>query len=407
MKPQTNIWNLAGMLFLVIVLAMASASLYVHPEKQRDFACFYTADTAFIHGQNPYNTPELQPVVSVEIAPYVYPPYTLYFFRPFTWFDYPTAAKLFLTLKLLAVAGLVYIWHRLLNLDQYYGLFWFLIPLAFSSALIADLRAGNISVFEELLIWAGFYFYIQKKTVLFGIAILLTAMFKLTPVLLLGLLAAKWKKKEMLCGALCVVAFIALLAVSAEAWPQLFMDFLRNVRTLGGERGVYDPSTWALLNDMARWIQIKTDCQLPVIVPLVIYAGIVAVALGVSILLFQRLKPMDSRVADLWRICLLCFAYAIIVPRLKNYSYILLIAPTFFVLTSCKWMNPVLPLGALLAVYSYRNFQFLGTALEPFYRVEGEYYCLILAWMLWGLCCYGALRATKPQTNEIRNASHD
>jgi hypothetical protein len=45
-------------------------------------------------------------------------------------------------------------------------------------------------------------------------------------------------------------------------------------------------------------------------------------------------------------------------------------------------LNAVLPIFALLAISSHRNFQVLGRTLEPFYRFQGEYYCLILAGLL-------------------------
>jgi hypothetical protein len=82
------------------------------------------------------------------------------------------------------------------------------------------------------------------------------------------------------------------------------------------------------------------------------------------------------------------------VPRLKNYSYILFIGPSLYVLASANWVNPVVPLGALLAIFCYQNLQWLGSALQPFYTVQREYWCLLLVWMVWGLCCYSIWHET-------------
>ena len=379
---------------MTAIILIAAASLYIHPVKQRDFLGAYTAISAFNQGHDPYGTTSLPPVEGQEIAPYVYPPYTLYLFRPETWFSLATAARIFLTLKLMAIGGLVYLWHRLFNLNQYHGLFWVLIPLAFSGTLIADIRAGNISTFEELVIWTGFYFYTQRKAAAFGTAIVLAAIFKFTPILLLGLLATKWRKKELFQGAFFGAALIGLIAASAVIWPDLFTSFLKNARGLGGEHGENNPSTWALVSDVALWVKIKTGHALPAIIPQAIYAALALGVTAVSAKIFSQLRSLDEKKADLWRICLVCLWFALVVPRLKNYSYILLIGPSFYVLASAKWVNPVVPLGALLTIFCYQSLQWLGSALQPFYTVQREYWCLLLVWMVWGLCCYSIWRET-------------
>jgi len=379
---------------MIAIILMASSSLFVHPVKQRDFLGIYTVVSAFNQGHDPYGTAALPPVEGEDLAPYVYPPYTLYLFRPITCFNFVTAGRIFLALKLIVAAGLIFLWHRLFNLNQYRGLFWILVPLAFSGTLIADIRAGNISIFEELAIWTGFYLYSQKKTAGFGIAILLAASFKLTPILLLGLLATKWRKKELLQGAIFGAMLICLLAASAVIWPELFASFVKNARSLGSEHGENNPSTWALIGDIAHWLKIKTGHALPSIVPLAAYAAVALGAITVSGKMFLRLRSLEEKKADLWRICLLCLLFALVVPRIKDYSYILLIGPSLYVLASAKWVSPVVPLGALLTIFSYQSLQWLGMALQPFYTVQREYWCLLLAWMAWGLCCYSIWRET-------------
>lgn len=379
---------------MTAIIILASASLYVHPVKQRDFLGIYTAVSAFHQGHDAYGTAALPPVEGQDIAPYTYPPYTLYLFQPVTWFGFATAARVFLTLKLMAVACLVYLWHRLFNLNRYRGLFWILVPLAFSGTLICDIRAGNFSIFEQLVIWTGFYLYTQRKTAGFGIAIVLVAIFKLTPILLLGLLATRWRKKELLQGAIFGAVLVGLVAATMVVWPELFASFLRNARGLGAEHGENNPSLWALIGDVAHWLKMKTSHALPAIVPQVVYLVVALCVTVVSIKMFWRLRSLEEKRADLWRICLLCLLYALVMPRMKDYSYILLVGPSLYVLASCNWVNPVVPLAALLAIFSYQSLQWLGSALQPFYTVQREYYSLLLAWMVWGLCCYSIWRET-------------
>lgn len=387
MKPRMDNWVPGGMLIMIVIIMVATLSLYLHPERQRDFNAAYAAAKALRQGLQPYDITVTAPLMRATPAPYVYPPYTLYLYRPFTWFDFAMAARIYLTLKLIALGGLLYLWHRLIDLNQYRGLLWALVPLAFSGTLLADLRAGNISVFEQLFIWMGFYCYTRGRLVGFGVAIILAALFKFTPILLLGLLAARWRKKELALGAGFGAGFIALIGISAAVWSNLFASFLKSVHGLGGEHGENNPSSWALVSDLANWLQLKTRCPIPVAVPLGIYAVMAVAVLAVSVAMFWRLRSLEAKRTDLWRICLVCFVYALVLPRFKDYSYILLIAPAFFVLCSSKWLNPLLPFSGLLIIYSYRDFQYLGTALEPFYQIFGTYYCLLLASALFALCC--------------------
>jgi hypothetical protein len=395
-----DIGSLAGMLFMAAIIVLACAAVWLHPTRGGDFLGIYDAAWAFDHGQDPYNVSAISPDDNEPVKHFIYPPCTLYLFRPIAWLSFATAARIFLILKLLAIAGLLYVWQQIFGLKEYRGLFYVLVPLAFSAALVADLRAGNISIFEQLVIWTGFYFYTRGKAVTFGIIILLAAIFKLTPILLLGLLAAKWKKKELACGVILGAVFIGLLAANAIIWPEFFAAFIKNARSVVAEHGEVNPSTLALMSDTVHWLQARVHLALPSIIPQAIYALLAAIALIISAAMFWWLRPMESRRGDLWRICLLCFAYAVIVPRFKDYSYVLLIAPAFYLVSSCKWMNPLLPFSGLLLILSYGNVRYLGVALAPFYHVQRAYYCLLLAWMLWGLCCYSIWRETRQTFHE-------
>jgi hypothetical protein len=139
----------------------------------------------------------------------------------------------------------------------------------------------------------------------------------------------------------------------------------------------------------------------PPILPQAAYAAVVAAVLMVSAWLFARLKPMEQRAGDFWRICLVCLVYAIIVPHFKDYSYILLIPPAVHVLTSCRWLPPALPLLGLLMLCTLRNFQALGTALEPLCYLEAEYFCLLLAALLFVLAGCSIWLETRDQKSEL------
>lgn len=399
MTLRTDRWHLAGMCLMLGIFTLGLCSAYLHPEKperQHDFKVCYAAAAAFQQGLNPYDPAVLSGTMREPVVlPFVYPPHVLYVFRPFTWVDFTTAAQIYLTLKLAAAGLLLWIWVRLFDLHRWRGLLWVLAPLAFNGALLVDLRCGNVSVWEQLFIWTGFYLYARGRIAGFGIAIVLAAGFKLVPILLLSLLAARGKKKELAWGALMGGLFIAGLGASAAIRPDLFAGFLDNARRLGAERGMHNPSSWALINDVVRWIGMTTGKNLPVAVTVIFYAAFTSGVLAVSLGIYSRLNAMEEGRRVLWRICLLCLAYALVVPRFKDYSYILLIAPAFYLFSSWTRLNPLLPLCSLLAVSTCGYFRFWGKALEPLYRVQGEYYCLILAGVLWGITCWWICQGTK------------
>ena len=387
---------LPGMLVMAVIFVMGVLSTCLHPLEEADFLGLYMAVVAFKQGLNPYHAAA---VLHLKLYPLLYLPYALYLFYPFTWLGYALAARIFLTLKLMAIVGLLSLWHRLFNLNQYRGLFYAVVPLAFGGGLLWDWRLGNVSIFEQLLIWLGFYFYCKGRNTVFGVAIILAGSLKFVPILLLGLLAARWRKKELWLGALCFVLFLVLVAAGAAAWPDLTGSFWENLHGLRRETGEGNAASWEFINDVTDWLLLKTGGRLPALAPFVIYAVLVGGILAVTGALFWRLRQMEQKRADLWRICLTCLAYALIVPRMKGYSYIILIAPAFFILNSSRWVNPVLPFYGLLVLFTFRSFQFLGPNLEPFYCFQNVYYCLWLACVLFALCCRCIWRETASPTN--------
>jgi hypothetical protein len=60
-----------------------------------------------------------------------------------------------------------------------------------------DLGVGNISSLEQRLMWLAFFFYLQRRLLLFSIFILMAATFKLVPVLFLFLLLLSNEKKNI------------------------------------------------------------------------------------------------------------------------------------------------------------------------------------------------------------------
>jgi hypothetical protein len=205
-------------------------------------------------------------------------------------------------------------------------------------------------------------------------------------------------------GVLFLGLFFAILGAGFWIWPELSREFLNGMHKVAGENGENNPCLWAMVGDLAALGQQITGRSLPTIIPAGIYGILVIALLAIAADLFARLKSFEPKRGDLWRICLVCLVYGVIAPRFKNYSFILLIPPAIFILSSCRWLNPSIPLGLLLVLSSHRSFLALGTAFEPVYRIQGEYYCWLLALLLLVLACFSILRESASAATSVPTA---
>ena len=388
-----------AMLALGLILAAAVWPMYLRGRAQPDFEFMYASATAAQLGLNPYDVGDASRAVGMDIRlPYCWTPYTLFLLRPFTWLSLRAAAAIFLTLQLCGVVGLLCLWERIFHFRRRLSLLLLILPFAFNSAIVTDLRIGNPCVLEQLLLWLGFYFYSRGKTGWFAAAIALAASVRLTPILLLLLLLACFRKRELLLLALFGTTFAAFLAANALAWPHWFSGFLHNAGGLIEDRGITNPTTWALLGDATRLVPGTTAAHA---LRLALYSLVAAATVLVSSFAFRRLRFASQDQAAGWYICLACFLYSLLVPRMKHYSFILLIAPSLYVILSRPLSASLLPFCGLLVVFTYPNPDVFGRTLEPLYRLGTEYYCWCLASLMWGLCCYSIFRQFRPAPEAI------
>lgn len=367
------IWILAGLYLLAV-------SIYVilNPDRlQWDFKTYYYAGLAYSRGADPYILNSLSTLAGEEIGfPFAYPPVTLPVFRLFSlWFDYSAAYVVYLVLKLFALAALVRLWTRHFLSDHLRELFPIILIFGFSGAIYLDIVAGNISIFEQLGLWAAFWALRKQRVVLFGGLVALVACFKLTPILflLLPLLLGegrRWKEPAM--------AFTGWLVLQIGGFvlqPELYANFLTLASKLD-ERMPHNPSTLALIRDAGQWVNEKV-MALPGWLPIVLFALVV---LAVTWMTWRRLKDRG----DIWqyRLYLICLAYAVIVPRFKNYSFILLLVPAYVMIINAFQQRTNLGMILLLLAASVPlPFGLSGPASSLIWG----YYPILLTMLLWWL----------------------
>lgn len=381
-------------ILVVVLLAITATGVLVDLSVntdlyQQDLQTYYFAGKAHAAGLDPYDITVLSELAQMPVShPFVYPPSTLALFQLFGVVDFSTAYYLFLAAKAIALLGLLYLWKRefLPRMDPLFILFAL---VAYNAALYVDFRVGNIAVFEGLLIWTAFAFLLRGKSLHFGLVILAAASFKIAPILFLGLLLLSSDAKKYTYLAACLSLFAVTQILTYLASPSLYLAFLGN---LGGldERGVINPSTVALMRDASDWLAGISGVAIPETLQEGVFVGasvVVGLATWRSLNHLQRVRWPDSgRVA----IFLTCLAYALVLPRFKTYSYLILLLPTYFILMGGAAPLPSASLGRIARKYGplvfftvFSSLYLLSLGSDAILHSVFSYSSLIVAFAAW------------------------
>ena len=348
---------------------------------QWDFRTHRKAGEIFASGLDPYDSDTLFPQAKTTFL-YNYPPVTLYFYRFLAQFDYKSAYHIFLIAKCILLIGLIYFWKREFlktNANFLFGLFCL---LAFNSAVYRDLIAGNINLLEQVFLWLAFFFYIKQRLLLFCAFCLLAASFKMTPsfFLVLLLLADDKKKYHYFVGS--GVAFFTYLLVQFIILPDMSISAFRNAFAVVSERGMVAPSTFAFLSDVFKWVSNNLGVTTPQAIQFAVLIVFVTAVVLLTYKALVRLNSLSVENRPMIDVFLVCLVYALIHPRLKDYAYILLIVPSFYIIMNGRFTK-VNPFIFFLAILAYSPFIVPGT--ELIFTFFWNYYALFVAYAIWAM----------------------
>jgi hypothetical protein len=335
----------------VLLLYVTGLVIYVWVNPghfQWDFDVYYAGAKACSVGANPYDSEVLAQYLRVPTKlDFVYPSITLLVFRPFLLMQYSLAYHLFLALKCLLLIGLLFLWKTFFLRNKFDFLFVLFCFFGFNGAVFLDFMAGNISIFEQFLLWVGFYFFLKRRFIYFGSLIVVAAAFKIVPILFLFLL---WHcddgRKYYYFGGF-VFLFALFMGSSYIAAPELFAGFVHNALRFS-ERGIINPSNYSLIADFFKLLYLKTGVNAPGWIPATLFMGVAVVVLAVSYRAYKALKAVQILDRDLIVLFMACIVYALILPRFKDYSYILLLPPAYFIITRVQNLKTFPILFAIL-----------------------------------------------------------
>lgn len=367
-----------------------------------DFRVYSSASRAFYLGLDPYHLDgSIQPHQNVASLPYMYPPLALYYYVPFAWLPSAAAIPVFSSIKLLALFGLYFVWDKIFPIRKYAAEFSLFSFLAFNAALHRDLISGNISVFEQLVLWVAIYHFIKGKIWHFGYLVCLVSTVKLLPIVFLGFLLFSEKQDKYKALAWFVGLFVSYLGLNFVVEPVLTPIYVQSfissdINSIAShdhdEGGINNASTYEFMRALPAVLAINFSGTLP----LVLYA---LLAIALILITWQSLRPIicsedkDDRLMVVFTLTMLAL---LILPRMKDYSYILAVLPTFFIMLRNRSRDSLLVLLVLVCL-SARDLAvpIFGEMLLYYW----DFYTLVVSGFVWGLY----IREVRESTARVRS----
>ena len=305
---------------------------------QWDLKVYRTAGAAFADGKDPY-----APQAALH---FVYPPLTLPLFQLLARLPPGVAHYVWLSGKALCLWLGAWVARRHFEPFPHDWRSLAFVLVAFNGAVFTDVRAGNVSLFEQAGLWLAFALLLRAHYWAFVWLIVAIAQFKLVPILFLGMLLIVPERPRIAPFAVGAAVGGLSLLIQFSAMPALFTDFLRHVRELD-ERGNLNPSSYAAARDFLA--MFRRYAKLGPEVTFASYALGVVVTLGVSFRTWWCHRRWLRTHAQ-WTIVLACCTYALVLPRFKDYAYILLIIPSWMVLRRAVRLDSLPVLLVLVAL---------------------------------------------------------
>jgi Glycosyltransferase family 87 len=303
---------------------------------QWDFHMFLGAARDFAAGRSPYRGVGLS---------FYHPPMLLHVYGLFALLPVWLACTVWYVLKLAALAALLSIWNKHFVRIRYNAATIAFLILAYDAAIYSDLVAGNLSIFEELLIWLAFVNLLKGRYWAFGLILLLASQVKITPLFFAVLLVTVPTQPQWGWFFATIVGFFAVFSCNYWLHPDLFAEFFR-VSALLDERGTQSPSLLALVRDVLERLNliVAQQSKLDELAYVAVAGAIGLSSLWLLIKYRKAVKAFDQRLL----IGFACVLFAIVSPRLKSYTYILLIPPTLYLLQVIEWRRQVALAGAVI-----------------------------------------------------------
>jgi hypothetical protein len=368
-------WQLALEAWAAVVVLAALwqivGKLHVY---QWDVMVYWWGGRAFAHGVSPYGPIPQQP----EYLHFVYPPLVAAAFAPFSVLNVSATKVLWLALKIAAFLWTVRLWRRHVAVDQDAVPTLFYFTFAFGSAALVDFTAGNIAIFEQLLLWLGFAALLSRRWWTFALLVVVAAQAKLTPIFFLGLLLVIDERPRWAPFLGASLLFAVSVGANAVVLPDQTREFLASISALA-ERGWGDPSTLGVMEDLVDQLR-GLRLPLPAVTAKLLYLAAVAVVLTLTVR-WWRARRAAAAHDPLLTVLVTLAVYALVMPRMKDYSYVALLPVGWYALATHRELTASLAVLAVLVPRPVPQLKLLVPMVPEIYT----YAPLIAALVLWSM----------------------
>ena len=319
-------------------LSIAVALLVDTVKTQWDLKVYMECSSALASGGDPYTT---HPLFNGDRFQCLYPPVIMDLYRPFNFVSAATngdaGERLWAVLKVASLFLMLWLWreHILRPGADYRRLLF--AAVAYGSPFWSDFRAGNAGSFEHLILWGALAAFIAERDLLFAVLVAAAAQPKLLPMAFLPLILAKPRPNVRVFvygGTLAV----GLFACNELIHPGLLGEFFRQLgdprQPWHYERG---PNNCAFVGLVQHALETAWhDRDLAMAYAMRVNAVWSAVIASLTAWALSKLwrGPGSEKEKRRASVMLYAAAYALIAPRLKDYSFLLLIPPTLVALES-------------------------------------------------------------------------
>ena len=310
-----------------------------------------------------------------EVYNFLYHPVLLWLFAGWSLVEFHTAYSLYVLLSVGALGATIALWRRAF-LPRDSGLLLYLLCLfGFNSAFYRGFEAGNINTFDIALVWLAFYMFVKERHLAFILLVVAVSLGKGFPIVLLGLLffiEGRRKWRYILWAGL---VFAAVHGITFAIHPKALLEYAaQKVHILrepleGPEASM--PSTRAILYVLFRHLAARKVIDFAEAPILLVgsYLGLAVTVVMVSVRGLRRLrvKGEERRIIVVF---MGAFLLALILPHFKDYSYALLIPPTYVVITRQRFVGAsALLAGIVMVPYVWEKLpgvKAVGAFLAPY-----------------------------------------
>ncbi|MDB4264857.1 hypothetical protein N9893_02200, partial [bacterium] len=166
--------------------------------------------------------------------------------------------------------------------------------------------------------------------------------------------------------------------------PDLFTGFIKNALEVVGEPGGVVPSTNKLIAGIFEIVAKITGLTMPPAVQSAIFIVIAAAVVIFSYKACLRLKQAQIDNRAMLEVFVVCLVYALIHPRFKDYGYILLIVPSFYIIKNIHYTK-ITPFLFILFIMSNRM---MLPIVSSIYDIVWAFFPLMVAYCVWGVYLY-------------------